>query len=364
MKSRLLAILLVLVMALVMIPAVSAQEIDPCLGLSADDCAILQASDAKAEELNSLTMGFNFNLEIGGLATLGAMMGTADESVPNSITITADAANSPFVAFPDATEPLKSFALAMDVNGSVAGTGSSDTSGTTSFVIVDGNFYMKDPASGEWIGFSLKEAVESGMLAEMGLPFDPAAMLEGDMSSMQSAADPAAALAAAGLTTDQVTALMSVPGFLSQTRAADAELHGQKMIAFESTVDLVPLFASTEFQEVLTAAASASGDDSSMAQVGQIGMILPMLVKEGNVKVTRWIGADDQFPHRAVIEVNASVDVGAMMGGASADAPAMEPITLKLVLDVDLSGHNATAAPVAPEGATMKTLEELQGSGS
>lgn len=364
MKSRFMAILLVFVFVVGMISTVSAQTMDPCLGLSSGDCAILQAADANAAELTSFTLGFKFNLNVGGLSTLAGMMGAGDEGAPSSLAISADASNSPFVMVPGAAEPTAGIALAMDVNGSISGLGEGvDSSGSVSFVIADGNFYLKNPETGAWEGFSLKEAVDSGMLAEAGLPFDPEAMLEGDMSAMGAATDPAAMLAEAGLSPDDVSALMNVQGFLGQQRVADANLHGQTMAAFESTVDIAALLAAPEFQNILMKASQAAGDDPNAAQIAQMGMILPMLVQQANVKMTRWIGVNDQFPHRLVLEVNALVDIGAMMGGTGGDAPAMEPITLNLVLDVEMDQHNATAAPSAPAGAVMKSLEELQGMG-
>lgn len=367
MKSRLLAILLVFVFVVGMISTVSAQTMDPCTGLSSDDCAILQAADAKAAELTSFTQSFRFNLDVGGLSTLAAMFGAADEGAPAALSVNAEASNSPFVLSPNAEDPTASIAMAMDVSGSVSGMGEGvDSAGTFSFVIADGNFYFMNPETGAWEGFSLKEAIESGAASQAGLPVDPAALLEGDTSGLGAATDPAAALAEAGLSPEDVEALMNVPGFMGQQRVADAEMHGQTMAAFESTVDIGALFASQEFQNILMKAAQSAGsDDPNAAQAAQIGMILPMLVQEASVKMTRWIGLNDQLPHRFVLEVNATVDIGAMMGaaGGSGDVPPMDPITLKLMLDVELAQHNATVAPTAPEGAVVKPLSEFEGMG-
>lgn len=351
MKSRLLAILLVFVFVVGMISTVSAQEMDPCLGLSSDDCAILQAADANAATLNSFTASFDFNLELTGLGTLGAMMGSTDAGTPDSITITANASNSPIVMNADAADPSAALAMAMDVNGSISGLGEgTDTSGTFSFVIVDGVFYARDPETGEWQGMTLEDAASE--LGGAGLPVDPSSLLQGDTSSMDAATDPAALLAEAGLAPEDVEALMNVEGFLGQQRVADTELHGQAMAAFESTVDISALLASSEFQEVLMTAAQSS-DDPDAAQAAQIGMLLPMLVQDANVKLTRWIGVNDQLPHRLVLDVNATLDISAMMGAAGGDAPPMDPVVFTMTLDIELDQHNATTAPVAPEGATM-----------
>ncbi|NWG16394.1 MAG: hypothetical protein HXY41_07140 [Chloroflexi bacterium] len=354
MKSRLLAVFLVVALALTLFPAAAQDMMDPCLGLSAADCEIVKAADAKVAELTSFTQSFKFNLSLSGLQTLSGLMGTTGEGAPQALTITADAANSPFVLNLAASDPMAAFAMAMDVNGSITGTGSDDQSGTSSFVIVDGVFYAKDPETGQWMGIPLSEFLDSAGMA--GLPVDPAALLEGDMGAMGAAADPTALLAGSGLSPEDVAALMTVEGFTSQTRLADAEMMGQAMYAFESKIDFVPLLSSQAFQNILTNLA-ASSDDPSMAQAGQIGMMLPMLLQEGNIKLTRWIGANDMWIHRVVVEANVVVDLAAMMGASGgSNAPQMEPITLRMMLDVELSAHNATVAPTAPEGAQMMEM--------
>jgi hypothetical protein len=357
MKSRLLAVFLVFALALTLFPAAAQDMMDPCLGLSGADCEIVKAADAKLAEMTSFTLGFKFDLSLTGLESLSGLLGTTGEGAPQALTVTADAANSPLVINPTAADPMAAFAMAMDVNGSITGTGTDDQSGTFSFVIVDGVFYAKDPETGQWMGGPLSEFLDSAGMA--GLPVDPAALMEGDMGAMGAAADPTALLAGSGLSPEDLAALMSVQGFTSQARLADAEMMGQKMYAFESKVDFVPLLSSPEFQKVLTNLATAS-DDPDMAQIGQIGMLLPMLLQEGNIKTTRWIGADDMWVHRLVLEANVVVDLNAMMsmggGAAGGDVPKMEPVVLRLLLDVELSAHNATTAPTAPEGAQMMEM--------
>jgi hypothetical protein len=355
-------------MALGLLAPVSAQDMmDPCLGLSASDCDILAQADKKLEELTSFTQSFNFSLKFGGLGSLAGLLGTTGEGAPNSISITADGANGPFVILPDATDPFKAFAMAMDVNGAISGMGAGvDAAGTTSFVIVDGNFYLKDPESGQWLGFNLNEAVESGMLAQAGLPIDPADLLEGATSGddMGEMADPTAVLSqlsALGLSTEDIMALTTVQGFMGQARLADASANGQAQYAFESTIDFAKLLTSPEFGSI--GAKLAGSTDPDMAQVGSIFALIPMVAQEANIKLTRWIGQSDLFVHRLVLELNVKVDLAMLMGGAGAGGAQMEPITLNLLLDVQLSNHNNTAVPAVPEGAQMIPLSQLQGSG-
>lgn len=352
MKSRLLALLLVMVVMLGAAVTVSAQGMDPCLGLSASDCQILSDADAKVGELTNFTQSFKFSLDIGGLAMLAPGM--------NAINISANASNSPFVidvAKATADDPTAALAMAMDLNGSISGTGEGDSAGSFSFVIVDGVFYMKNPENGQWMGIKLAELVEAA--GSQGLPFDPQALLEGDTSGMEAIGDPTEALSALGLGDIDLMALINTPGFLGQQRVADASANGQAQYAFESSIDFGALFKSPDFQKLVNNALQAAAEQDPEA--AQMAMLLPMFLQssEASVKLTRWIGQSDLFLHRLVLEINANVDLNVLAGGASSGGAQMEPITLNMVLDVQLSQHNATAAPAAPAGAEMVPTEAL-----
>lgn len=351
MKSRLAVFMLVFVLMLSAVVTVSAQGMNPCLGLSASDCQILADADAKAAELTNFTQSFKFSLDIGGLGMLAPGM--------SAINISADASNSPFVlnvAKATADDPTAALAMAMDLNGSISGTGEGDSAGSFSFVIVDGVFYMKNPENGQWMGVKLAELVEAA--GSQGLPFDPQALLEGDTGGVEAMGDPAAALEALGLGDIDPMALLNTPGFLGQQRVADASANGQAQYAFESTIDFGALFKSSDFQKLLNNALQAAAEQDP--ESAQMAMLLPMFLQgsEASVKLTRWIGQSDMFLHRLVLEINANVDLNALAGGASSGSQ-MEPITLKMVLDVQLSQHNATAVPTAPAGAQIVPASEL-----
>ncbi len=353
MKSRLAVFMLVFVLMLGAVVTVSAQGMDPCLGLSASDCQILADAEAKAAELTNFTQSFKFSLDIGGLGMLAPGMST--------INISASAVDSPFVldAAKAMDDPTAALAMAMNLKGSISGTGEGDSAGSISFVIVDGVFYAQNPETGQWAGAKLTDVIEAA--GSQGLPFDPEALLEGDTSGMDAMGDPTAALEALGLGDLDPMALLNTPGFLGQQRVADASANGQAQYAFESTIDFGALFKSPDFRNLLNGLLqSAAEQDPESAQVA---MLLPMFLQgsEASVKLTRWIGQSDMFLHRLVLEVNASIDLNALAGGAGSGSQGaqMEPITLNMVLDVQLSQHNATAAPTAPAGAEIVPLEEL-----
>lgn len=347
MKSRIWALLIVIILALGLVSVASAQDDMTCMGLSSDDCAILQAADANSANIKSFTTNFQFNLTVGGLESVQPGMGEVNIRADGSGPIVMDESKM------TADDPTAGLGMAMTINGSTSGTGE-DASGSISFVIADGNFYLQNPATGEWEGTALSGVMDE--LGSSGLPLSPD-MLSGEAAS--AATDPTAMLSQLGLAEEDVMKIVQTPGFLVQERLADESMMGQNMYPFAFTIDFVPLFSSADFQQLLTTL-SQSSSDPSMAQVGMMGQMLPMLVKEGSIKMTRWVGADDQFIHRFALDINANVDVS-MLAGSTGDSSAAPtgPITLKMSLVVDLTDINNTAAPAAPEGAKIVPVDEF-----
>lgn len=352
MKARLVGILLIFLLVLAMIPAASAQDADTlCLQLSEADCAILQEATLNSENIASFNASFNFNLEIGNIGVLGAMMGSA-EDVPEAIIITANADNSPFkfdMAAMDMTNPTAALQMAMTVNGSMSA-GADVQSGTFSFAMVDGIFYLQDPESMEWIGMPLDAVLESS-----GMGLDPSMFgaMGSDMGS-----DPTAALSMLGLEGTDPNALLEIPGFITQSRMGDEDMMGQTMYVFNTTVDIGVLFASAEFQSMMNdmTAAAMSDPESPMAQFAMMTPLLQGLT--GTVSTTQWIGADDMYIHQTAVDINGGLDLSMLMGGGS-DVE-MPPITLDMHFDVSLADINNVADVVAPEGAKILTPEEVQ----
>lgn len=342
MKSRFFALFMLLVMIAAIVPAASAQADVNCLGLNGDDCAIITAATENIASIQSFTQAFTFEFSVSGAA---AMTGGMD-----GVSLKADG-GGPFIFNTAATDPAQMFSMGMNINGSVTGTGD-DQSGTLELVVVDGVGYVKSPETGEWKGAKLDElfasfSEQAGAMAGgssggglEGLASNPAAM----------------GLATAAMSFDP----MKIPGFLSQERQADAEMMGQKMVAFNYTADVGAFLTSPDFQNLVTQSAGLAGEANPDA--AQMAMMVPMLASmaAGQVNYTRWVGADDGFIHRIAIAADINLDLSAMMGGGNSGA-AMPPINMKLNLVVDLSEINNTSGPAAPEGATIVPSSELLG---
>lgn len=347
MKSRFIVLCSLFIMLAAMVTGVSAQTDVNCLGLNSDDCAIISQATANTANIQSFTQNFTFEFTVSGMAAMSGGSG------PDSMSIKADG-SGPFTFNPAATDPTAMFNMAMDINGSVTGTGE-DQSGSVSFVIVDGVIYAKDE-SGAWKGAPLAEIAES-FTQQMG------ALTGGGMGGGDSS-DPTAMLnnpAVAGLMGSAMNFdPVNIPGFISQERQADAELNGQRMIAFNYTADIGTLLQSAEFQKLLSDASAAAAQADPEA--AQMAMMAPMFANmvSGNFNYTRWVGADDGFVNRIAIVGDLNLDLSMMMGSSGGGA-AMPPINLKLIMVIDLSSINNTAAPVAPEGATIGTMDDLMG---
>ncbi len=341
MKRHLWAILVVCVMLLGLVPTAFAQGVDlNCLGLSADDCKIVTDATANTANLRSFNQSFTFELNVSGIETLD----------PSAEPVSLRASGSgPFVLDPTAASMENGVAMALDITGEANG-----ESGMFSLVIVDGVLYFKDPTSDKWMGMKLSDvqgqvgALTGGIVPGVGSPSDSGTEV-----------DPAAAQAMMGVVGALATFdPFAINGFANQTRQADAELHGQKMYAFQHTFNLDALFKSPEFQKLLTTLGQAASQaDESAAQVA---MMLPMIsqLATGEITFTRWIGADDSFAHRIVLSADLNIDLNALMGGSGSSGQQMPPINLQFSLSVDMSNINDTAAPTAPEGAEMIDMSQ------
>jgi hypothetical protein len=340
MKSRILALLLIFVVALGLVPAVSAQSATPdltCLGLAEADCALVKEASANAANIKSFEQSFNFSLKIGGLAAMQ----------PGAKDITVTASGSGPISI-DPANPTGS----LELQGSIEG-GDTPQSGSLSAVVVNGNLYVKNP-KGEWIGAPL--AVLGADLNKQlsTLPMNPA--------TASTTADPAAiskALEQLGLTEQDFTNLIQTPGFLTHEKLADVQVNGVNTSPFAYTIDFAPLFNSADFEKVINAIVTQAS--KSDPQAAQYAMFLPLLKQsKAAIKVTQYISPEDKFVHQFDLDINASVDLSALMGasGASAGATAASPITLDLKFSIALDKINQPVTVTAPEGAKMATTSE------
>jgi hypothetical protein len=339
--KRLVVGLLLAVCALLLVSSVSAQgTVDTCFGLAAEDCAVIGAAARNTENVTSFNLNYTFDLSITGLESLATM----DASIPSAISASATGTG----AFTVNSALQSQFEMSLFTDGSVT-VGEDTIGGPINFVIADDVVYFQNPETMVWEGQAFSE-ISSGLdqLGQLGgLPVDPTTMVPTDPTQLTEAADPTAIfeqLAAIGL---DPAALVTIPGFITYTRAADTTYGGVSASPFSFTADLTTLFNSAQFAQTLsTLSAAVAQEDPEAAQ----GLALaPLLLSQTqlNVNVTQFVTVDG-FVNGLTLDMTGALNIGMLAGSATAP-----PIAFDISFGVELTDLNSAIDVVAPEGAVM-----------
>jgi hypothetical protein len=312
MKLRVFALLSALLLAIV--APVSQAQLDPCLGLSASDCALINEASANTlASAQSFFQEWTIDFSVNGVPGSGAISFNAVGSGP----VVLDMMNADL--------PLK-FDQTINVSFNDGTTGDS---GAVQARIVDGVFYFE---SGQgWMGVNLLEVANNPALAGQ-LPINPEDLMSGDIPGLDTEALGSALPALLGL--------VNTPGFLNYSRSgAD----------FTFVADLAALTKSPDFSTALINLSGALGEQGQ--QIAGFGMILPMLLSEGKITVVQTVNEEARIVTGLQFLVNASVNAGMLTGDSAA-----APVVVDLKFTVSLSRVNEAFDIVAPEGAMMMPL--------
>ncbi|GAB4527330.1 MAG: hypothetical protein OHK0046_45020 [Anaerolineae bacterium] len=346
MKKMILVSLLVLVIA-VLVPAASAQEAGAgCFNLSADDCALLQSASANTNTVTSFMQNFSIDFAVGGLESF-------DPTLP-AITFNVSG-TGPLTFTPD--NPLVPFSMALDMVVNASGLMDAPLENAeVPFALVADTLYTT--GNGELIGIPLNEETLNlgDAAAAFGVPVNPQDLLGGEGDAPTNLGE----LFGFGDMNMNPSGTDLSP-YIDYVRLPDEDMMGQTMYPFQFTVDLTSLLNSPEFTQFMGMVGGLAGDDPNVQQ----GLaLLPMLLGgvESDMVITQWVGADDNFIHKLTFDLSGALDLAFLTGGASAEgAPAIPPITLDLVFDVEISDINSEFVIAAPEGARILSPEEIQG---
>ncbi len=313
-KVRSLVLTLGLLVALVFSSVASAQEVDPCFGLAQADCDVINSATMNTlSTVSSFYQTWTVDFSVAGLPDTAIQFSSTGEG-PVILDLMGGSA----------------FPLTLDqkvtVNADVAG---EVVAGETGLIVVDGIMYANDGTT--WRGINLIEALEQ---QAGGLPFDPAALMGGDMSSADPAA--AAAMEQASAFAPAVIELVNVPGFLNYVRSGDS---------FVFTADVAALIKDPAFSATLSSLAETSPD---VAQVAQIGQLLPMLLQSGTVVITQNVDTASN----TISSISFTLD--ATVNAAMLSPDVTEPIVVTLAFNVAISRANEAFTIVAPEGAVIE----------
>lgn len=317
MKMRALLLIAALAMLLFAGSLVNAQELDPCFGLSAEDCEYINTASANTlAAAESFFQDISIDFSLTGIPDAGNITFNLTGSGPVVMTM-ADAMDMSSV-------PLN-LAMTMDVAFSGA---DESGSGTLEVRLVDNIFYFQNPEDPtQWASIDLAEAQESGATQGLPVPTDPeaiAGLAEGlDMTMLA-----------------PVMGLFEVPGFLNYVRAGDT---------FTFTADLGTLFSSEEFTAISETIAEQVEDFTVVLLVS----LLPEIVENGVITVTQ--GVD---PASTTVN-NLGFNVAATLNAAALDPSLSDPITLELDFNVAISQVNEAFEIVAPENAQAIPLDGM-----
>ena len=297
--------------ALLATPFVSFAQGDPrCNGLSEADCQIVLQAAENASGITSFSSpNFTFHLDLS----------MPDSETGEVQTIVVDASGHGSASFASPDEAL--VYLYLD-EASVESDGTTQTVNDIEVILTPTMQYVK--MNGEWYGG--EEETDFSSL---------------DMSSM----DFNTLLDSMGI--DLGTSVTT-------TRDADAELQGQQMAVFTTTVDigqlLNALLASPAVGEALGMA--GEGEDAmSPEEMQMVGALLAPMLAGTSIETAQWIGLDDNYVHRIIFNLALSLDMTMF-------APEAGTITGALNVDAELADFNA---PVSVEIPTeFKPLDEME----
>lgn len=304
MKIRSAMMVLISVLVLVFSSVAQAQDmpdVDLCFGLAEADCAAIEGATGDILlSAENFSIDYSIDLNVTGLP---------DGDILFSHSGIGSLAIDPTAEFP--------ISMSLDTLNNIDAMGDTFTD-PIPVGIVDGILYVQ--VEGAWQGVNLIEAMDDPEFAQMfeGLN-DPEAMADEMMGEMPDM-DPE--------TMEALGALLSIDGFLSQTRSGDD---------FQFTADLGTLFTSPEFSEAITSAAEM--DESGM--VMGLGMMLPMLLEDGTIQLTRHLNTE----LNAVDRVELAID--GVINAAMMDPELEDPIVIDLDFSFQVGGINESPVEFA-----------------
>ncbi len=315
MKLRVLFVT-VLVLLMASLTLVNAQELDPCFGLGAEDCAVINEAYANLEPINSFSFEYSIDFSVSGIPE-SAGLGSSEITFSNAGNgfMTVDLA-----ALDTATIPVD-MSITMTSAWTGFGPDMEDASDVLNEVLVIDNIIYLGDGTGMWLSI---DATESADMGAATLGFDPA-----EMANDPEALDEAFGMAAGFMP------LLNVPGFLAYTRDGDV---------FTFNADITALLQSPEFMEAMSGLSEA--EDPNMQQAAMVVSILPMVFEEANMTVTQNVN-----PDLGVVD-GLGFSLDATVNGALLDPEITEPIVISLDFNVSIADPNGEFEYVVPENVT------------
>jgi hypothetical protein len=315
--TRLLSMVVVLLLMALPVSSVFAQaDQNPlCNGLSAEDCDFVMSAQqmvATATSFSIPAMELSFNINDGTSNTAFGVKGSGEVMLPDSGQFLLHLVLTDITMEPaDPTLPSELEVLANDTMGFVK-------------------------YNGEWYGQELTDKDKADLQDALGQITGAMSMGGGDMGM-------------GGLGID-------LTGVVTTTRGDDVDAMGMTMAAFSTNVDISKLLVAVLASPMLGTLLGSSGADMGLGEMTpqdmqMMAMIFQPMLAGTTFDVQEWIGVDDMYLHKLVVDLKINLDLGMFGGEGSA------PITGAVYMDVELDQVNQTFSVAAPE--TYKSMDEL-----
>jgi hypothetical protein len=312
---RMVTMLMILGLLLAAVPGAFAQ--DPTFGLSAADQSALDNAIAATAEARSGQFDFTLSLAFSGEGESGSV------DLSGSGTWDSDAAGNPL------------FQLSIDGSANMGPDGMFPIN--AEIRLVSSGLYANIPMiMPQWVSLTGEE-IE--MFTE-GMDLDPAAIAGGDLSAL---GDVGGMTGVEGM--DQMMAALEnldAEAFVRMTRDGDR---------FTTTIDIVGLLASPDFQSVIVEAARQDDPDLSEAEIRQMMAGLPNAMQGTTLTLDQHVS--DGRISRITLAAAFNIDPSAMQQPGS-------PGSFAMTFDMNLRGYNQSYPVTAP--ADSMPLMELFGS--
>jgi len=322
---------LLLVLAIVLLPALSARAADqPCFGLQKADCDLLYAAftpDGTAK-INSANFAFKLTVDA---SVAGDASSTGKVNVEGTGLAGKDAA---------AKDPMTQALFQLALKLSASGMGQAKAQDfSTDIRVVAGSLFFN--VGGKWTELSLQEAATtaSGMAGSMG---GAGGLPGGAGASAAATPDPA--------TVQALLKALSDPAVMKVEAKDGPSMDGKATREFTDTIDLVALLKSKDFAPVLdqmkkSSTSSANFDPKQLDALKGLKLVL-----------TTNVGKDDKIVYKLGLNIKGNWDDA---GAKTLKVKGAGNFTLDFSLQ--LSKINQAVKVDKPTGATKTTVSQLIG---
>jgi len=335
MQKRFVALLMLVSMLLLMVPATNAQVGTACFTLDQEDCDAINAAAAEARGLGSFNQEFTLDVSVSGLDIFALI--APDAGVPATIDLSVTGSGP--VAFTPDSEDILVFDVTMNADATL---GMDTLSGPVQAQLVNNTLFLT--FNDQTLGIPLEEAVNEAAGA--------AGDALGGGAAIDTQTNPANLTELLGLddaattTAEDALAIVGLGQFFDYVRLAEEDVNGAAASPFLFTADLNGLLASPELENI----AALSGQDFNPEDL----QILRDAIL-ADFSVTQYVVNDTGLVQQLDVNTSFELDLGAAAGSPGL----FDPIVLTIDFSVFVDEPNRDVTVTAPEEFELVDPNEL-----